>query len=70
MSIMRDQIGKQFQIPTGVRRLQHMFTTYVIVDKPVDPRLLQDIAYKMWTLDTVMARNYTDFRKAIDTGED
>ena len=69
MNIMRDQIGTEFQIPTGIRRIRHLFTTFVIVDKPVDPRLLQDIAY-MGTSDTVMVRNYADFQKATDTGYD
>ena len=52
MNIMRDQIGKSFNIPTGIRRLRHLFTSFVVVDKPVDPRLLQDIAYIMGTSDT------------------
>ena len=67
---MRDEIGKKFEIPTGIRRLRHLFTSYVVIGKPVDPRLLQDIAYKMGTSDTVMIRNYADFKKAVDTGED
>jgi len=70
MNIMRDEIGKKFEIPTGIRRLRHLFTSFVVVDKPVDLRLLQDIAYKMGTSDTVMIRNYADFKKAVDTGED
>ena len=41
-----------------------------MVGKPVDPRLLQDLTYKMGKLDTVMMRNYTDFKKTVDTGED
>ena len=37
MNIMRDGTGKMFQVPTCIRRLQHLFTTYVVIDKPVDP---------------------------------
>ena len=67
---MRDEIGKKYGIPSGIRRLRHLFTSYVVVEKQVNPRDLQDIAYKMGTSDTVMIRNYADFKKAVDTGED
>ena len=70
MNIMRDQIGKSFNIPTGIRRLRHLFTSFVVIDKPVDPRLLQDIPYRMGTSDTVMIRSYADFKKSVDTNED
>ena len=41
-----------------------------VVEKPVDPWLLQGIAYKMGTSDTVMIPNYADFKKHVDPGED
>ena len=69
-SILRDEIGKKYSIPMGIRRIRHLFTSFVVVDKPVNPRDLQDIAYKMGTSDTVMIRNYADFKKAVDTDED
>ena len=70
MNIMRDEIGKTFHIPTGIRCLRHLFTSFVVVDKPIDPRLLQDIAYSMGTSDTVMINKYADFKKDVDTNED
>ena len=58
MNIMRDGIGKMFQIPMGIQHLRHLFTSLVVLDKPVDPRLLQDIEYKMDIWDTVMIRKF------------
>ena len=69
MNIMRDEIGKKFHIPTGFRHLRHLFTSFNVVDKPVNPRLLQDTAYKMGTRDTVMIRITQILKKAVDTGE-
>jgi hypothetical protein len=69
-NILREEIGKKYDIPMGIRRLRHLYATYITVDKPIDLRLLQGIAYKMGSSDTVTIRNYTDFKKAVDTGTD
>ena len=69
-TILREEIGKKYDIPMGIRRLRHLYATYITVDKPIDLRLLQEIAYKMGTSDTVIIRNYADFKKAVDTGTD
>ena len=69
-TILREEIGKKYDIPMGIRRLRHLYATYITVDKPIDLRLLQEIAYKMGTSDTVIIRNYADFKRAVDTGTD
>ena len=42
--------------------IRHVFTSFVVVDKPADPQLYQDIAYKMDTSIKVMIHNYADFK--------
>ena len=69
-TILREEIGKKYDIPMGIRRLRHLYATYVTVDQQIDLRLLQEIAYKMGTSDTILIRNYADFKKAVDTGTD
>ena len=61
MNIMQDEIGNKFQIPTGIRRLRPLYTSFVVVDKPVDPHLLQDIAYKMGTFQEISSNDFLIF---------
>ena len=61
--IMRDKIGLKYKIPTGIRRLRHLYVTHVTRDEQVPPRKLRDIAYEMGTSVEVMINHYTDYRE-------
>jgi integrase len=63
--IMRDDIGKKYNIPAGLRKIRHMFVTHVVIDQKTDPRTLKDIAYRMGTSDLQMVRTYADIDNAL-----
>ena len=71
-TILQQEIGKKYNIPMGIQQLGHLCTMFVTIDQPVDPRLLKDIAYKMGTsnYNNVLIKNYSYFKKAVDTGTD
>ncbi|MEY2702141.1 MAG: Heterosigma akashiwo virus 01 [Bacteroidota bacterium] len=63
--IMRDDIGKMYNIPSGIRRLRHMYITHVVLDQKNDPRKLKDIAYRLGTSDLMMIRTYADIDNVL-----
>jgi hypothetical protein len=67
--LLRDTIGKTYSIPSGIRRMRHMFCTHIVVDKPVDPRSLKHIAIQLGTSENVMINNYSDFKNKVLEGE-
>ena len=43
---MRDEIGKKYNLPTGTQALRHLFGSDIVVDRPVNPRKLERVAYQ------------------------
>jgi hypothetical protein len=68
--IMRDDIGVKYDIPSGIRRIRHMFVTHVVIDQKTNPRTLKDIAYRMGTSEGMFINTYADFENAIQNEDE
>jgi hypothetical protein len=68
--VLTQELAGPYKMPSTIWRMRHLYSTFVTVDEPVDPRMLAGIAYKMGTSDTMMIRNYSDFKKKVDTNTD
>ena len=61
--IMRDEIGKKYDLPTGTRSLRHLFGSDIVVDRPVNPRKLDWYAMQMGTSTKELLNHYTDYKE-------
>ena len=59
--IMRDTIGKKYNIPSGIRTLRHLYTTYIVMDKNFNPQHFARVAYEMGTSDRMLIQRYATF---------
>ena len=60
--IMRDKIGKKYNLPTGTRALRHLFGSDLVVDRPVNPRKLEWYATQMGTSTKELLNHYADYK--------
>ena len=61
--IMRDEIGKKYNLPTGTRALRHLFGSDIVVDRPVNPRKLEWYATQMGTSTKELLNHYADYKE-------
>ena len=61
--IMRDEIGKKYNLPTGIRALRHLFGSDIVVDRPVNPRRLEWYAIQMKTSTKELLNRYADYKE-------
>ena len=59
--ILRDDIGKLYKIPSGIRTLRHLYVTHIVMDKNIDPRNFVHTAFAMGTSVNMMIQRYTTF---------
>jgi hypothetical protein len=62
-NIMRDEIGKKYDLPTGTRALRHLFGSAIVVDRPVNPWKLEWYATQMGTLTKELSNHYADCKE-------
>ena len=62
-NIMRDEIGKKYNLPTGTRALRHLFGSDIVVDRPVNPRKLEWYATQMGTSTKELLNHYADYKE-------
>ena len=60
---MRDEIGKKYDLPTGTRALRHLFGSDIVVDRPVNPRRLEQYATQMGTSTKELLNHYADYKE-------
>ena len=61
--IMRDEIGKKYNLPTGTRALRHLFGSGIVVDRPVNSRNLEWYATQMGTSTKELLNHYADYKE-------
>ena len=64
-NIMRDEIGKTYNLPTGTRALRHLFGSDIVVDRPVNPRKLEWYATQMGTSTKELLNHYADSKENL-----
>ena len=64
-NIMRDEIRKKYNLPTGTRALRHLFGSDIVVDRPVNPRKLEWYTSRMGTQTKELLNHYTDYKENL-----
>ena len=64
-NIMRDETGKNYNLPTGTRALRHLFGSNIVVDRPVNPRKLEWYSTQMGTSTKELLNHYADYKENL-----
>ena len=68
-NIMRDEIGKTCNLPTGTCALRHLFGSDIVVDRPVNPRKLEWYATQMGTSTKELRNHYADYKEHLNLNQ-